>query len=237
MKHRFIILPIVIALTFIGCATTATNNVLSGGDLYQAAVIDAMVAEPDEIFPLVTLSQEDPLTTWRDGKVLFLTYHRYPESYIAGEDYETKYGEVWVFTDKETVKWYKGNKAGVSDWTLRFKQLIGLPEDGKYTHVTAMWVNPADVHRPAFERDSTKPVSEVKLPDDVDPAFKEWFNGNIIWSYFDSAWPWTRLGYTYDWADNGTEYGLSEFIIKKNATVQVEWTKTTDEFVAWLSIQ
>ncbi|GHV76056.1 hypothetical protein AGMMS49942_08770 [Spirochaetia bacterium] len=236
MKRRFIFIPVVIALALLGCATTASVG-FTPEDPYQAAVFDAMIAEPDEIMPLVTLSKDDPLTTWKDGKVLLLTYHRYPDSYIAGEDYETKYGEVWTFTDKEVIAWFKDNSAGVSDWPTRFKQLLGLPGDREYTHVTAMWVNPADVHRPAFERDSTKPVTDVKLPGDVDPDFKEWFNGNIIWSYFDSAWPWTRLGYTYDWADNGREYGLSEFLVKKNATVQVEWTKTAGEFVGWLGSQ
>ena len=29
----------------------------------------------------------------------------------------------------------------------------------------------------------------------------------------DNRYPWTRLGYTYDWADNGKEYGLSESLI------------------------
>ncbi|MBR4798868.1 MAG: hypothetical protein IK047_01255, partial [Clostridia bacterium] len=55
-------------------------------------------------------------------------------------------------------------------------------------------------------------------------------DGNIIWSYFDSAFPWTRLGYTYDWADNGTEYGLSEFLVFSGAKAKVEYTYSVDEF-------
>ena len=51
---------------------------------------------------------------------------------------------------------------------------------------------------------------------------------------FDSAYPWTRLGYTYDWADNGQEYGLSEFLIRQGAEVEVAFTMTTEEFIAWL---
>ena len=50
----------------------------------------------------------------------------------------------------------------------------------------------------------------------------------------EQTYPWTRLGYTYDWADNGREYGLSEFLILADSVIEVEWTKTTDEFVDWM---
>ncbi|GHU44240.1 hypothetical protein FACS1894190_15440 [Spirochaetia bacterium] len=68
----------------------------------------------------------------------------------------------------------------------------------------------------------------------MDADFKKWFDGNIVFSYFDSAYPWTRLGYTYDWAPGSNEYGLSEFIVLKGVTVNVEFTKTFDEFIEWL---
>ncbi|GHV91023.1 hypothetical protein AGMMS50268_15260 [Spirochaetia bacterium] len=244
MKRKLVFLPVIIAFVLLGCASTGQAAPISGADLYRAAMIDSMIAEQDEILPLVNISPEDPLTTWKDGKTLLLSFHRFPDSYIAGTDYVTKYGEVWTFTDKEMIKWFRENRtrrelaaASVSDWTFRFNQLLGLPEDRDYTHVSAMWADPADVKRPAFETGITRQVTGVKLPPDADPSYKEWFNGNIIWSYFDSAYPWTRLGYTYDWADNGTEYGLSEFLIQKNATVQVEWTRTIGEFIDWLGAQ
>ena len=50
-------------------------------------------------------------------------------------------------------------------------------------------------------------------------------------SYFYGSYPWTRLGYTYDWADNGTEYGLTEFIVNSGAEVEVEFTQNMDEFL------
>ena len=65
----------------------------------------------------------------------------------------------------------------------------------------------------------------------VDEEFKAWFDDNILWSYFYGEYPWTRLGYTYDWADNGTEYGMTEFIVESGAEVKVEFTETTEEFL------
>lgn len=44
---------------------------------------------------------------------------------------------------------------------------------------------------------------------------------NIIWSYFDSAYPWTRSDHTCDWSYNGIEYGLTEFLARPGAEVTV----------------
>ena len=70
-----------------------------------------------------------------------------------------------------------------------------------------------------------------------DPEYKEWFDGNIIYSYFESDYPWTRLGYTYDWSGDGSEYGLTEFLIFDGSKTEIEFTYTTDEFVDWLAGQ
>ncbi|MEG0378395.1 MAG: hypothetical protein RR614_07940, partial [Eubacterium sp.] len=120
---------------------------------------------------------------------------------------------------------------GVTDWTLRLKQLVGVPPDKEYTHVSAMWVSPEDVLRPAYKTDIKTDTMQTTLPEETPEAYKEWFEDNIMWSYFDSAYPWTRLGYTYDWAPGSDEYGLTEFWVRPGATVTVEFTDTIDEFI------
>ena len=57
--------------------------------------------------------------------------------------------------------------------------------------------------------------------------------GHISSHYCENTYPWTRLGYTYDWAENGEEYGLSEFLLTDGAEVTVEFTKTLEEFLRW----
>ena len=42
------------------------------------------------------------------------------------------------------------------------------------------------------------------------------------------------LGYTYDWADNGTAYGLSEFLIFSGATVNIEYTLSVSELIEFV---
>lgn len=202
-------------------------------NLYTAAVTDAVTADTDEIEPLVTLTRDSPLTTWDEqGRVLLLSWHRHPERYIQDGEISLA-GSIWTFTDKEIAAWYAENKSGVTDWDLRLEQLIGLPPESGYTHVSGFWVNPNKVIRPAYVTDITEQMQNT-FQSDIDPDFKAWFEENITYSYEESAYPWTRLGYTYDWADNGTEYGLTEFLIEENAAVEIAFTITTEEFIDWL---
>lgn len=198
--------------------------------LYRASVIDSITVEDDEIFPLVTLTPGSDMATFRDGKVLLMTYNRRPERYVAGTTL-TLTGEVWTITEKELYSWYYKNRNGVTDWSMRFKQLVGVPPDGVYTHMTAMWVSLSDIRRPAYLTDITDPHMQAALPETADADYVSWFHGNIIWSYFDSAYPWTRLGYTYDWAADSGEYGLTEFWVAPGAVVTVEFTDTVPEFL------
>jgi hypothetical protein len=207
-------------------------------EYYHAAVVDAMDAEESEIMPLVDITPESDMVTWNEtGDILLLTWHKYPESYVPGNETTLDWGEVWTFTDKEIEKWYQENKSSVKDWNLRLKQLIGLPPDSEYTHFTALWVSPGDVLRPAYVTGIADDAMQTALPDGTDESYTEWFDGNIITSYYEGAYPWTRLGYTYDWLPDDTEYGLTEFIIKKGSAANVEFTLTTDEFIGRLDKQ
>ena len=104
-----------------------------------------------------------------------------------------------------------------------------------YTRFSAFWVSPDDVIRPAYITDVTEQMKN-DYSNVTDEAYKEWFNNNIIWSYFESDYPWTRLGYTYDWGGED-EYGLTEFVIFDGSKVEIEFTYTTAEFVNWLDEQ
>ena len=206
-------------------------------DLYATAMQDAVFADESEIRELVTITKESDMVTWNeDGtKVLMLSWHRYPDSYQAGQSFTCAYGEVWVFTDREILAWYEDNADGVTDWTLRLEQLIGLPENKGYTHVSAFWVDTNEMIGPAYVTDITAQITPSSLDASALGDYKDWFDGNIIWSYFDSAYPWTRLGYTYDWGNGGDEYGLSEFIILPDSEIEVAWTVSMDTFLTMLS--
>lgn len=246
-----LILSIALVLASIGGTWGITYSVtrpetkqVNGGDvskttevLYAEAVRDAMTVEKEEILPLVSLDKDSPYALYDEqGRVLLLTFHKYPDSYPNGEDVKIEWGEVWTFTGGELADWYSEHKDGVTDWPARLRQLIGLAPDNEATHFTAMWVKPEDVKRPANVQEIGDVSMTDSLAENTDEAFKEWFDGNIIWSYFDSAYPWTRLGYTYDWAaDAEDEYGLSEFLVADGSEVEAAYTVTTEEMLSMLA--
>ncbi len=208
---------------------------LSPQEQYDQAVRKAMIIEPGDIQPLVEITATAPLCTWKNGKVLLLSWHSYPESYVPGQKYVLSHGVAWAFTDKEIISRFRQEKArGVEDWQLRLRQLIGVPPSKKYTHFSAMWTNPQDMLRPAYAWQLTDTIGADHFLAKPETDFKVWFDNTIVWSYLESAYPWTRLGYTYDRSGDDKKYGLSEFIIKKNAAIEVEFTMTTDEFIEWL---
>lgn len=224
-KKTIFALITVIAVCLTGCKKEPPKT---SEELYRDAVMDAVFADEDEILPLVTLTESDPMTTWQDGKVLLLTWHNYPDSYPEGETVTIQWGPVWTFTDKEIAS---HSKEFADDPETRLKQLIAFAPDSEHSTVTGLWVDPQNVKRPAYQTDPTIGNMTNDFGESEDEEFKAWFDDNILWSYFYGEYPWTRLGYTYDWADNGTEYGMTEFIVESGAEVKVEFTETTEEFL------
>ena len=118
---------------------------------------------------------------------------------------------------------------------MRLNQLIGFAPDSEHSTFTTFWAGLADICRPACQPDPANGAMQTELnQDSAEESYAAWFNENILDSYFYGAYPWTRLGYTYDWADNGTEYGVSEFLIRQGAEIEVVDTKTTEEFLEQL---
>lgn len=228
MKTKFIFTAFIAAAAI--CISGCAKENKTPEELYHDAIVDAAFADEDEIMPLVSLVESDDMTSWQDGKVLLLTWHNYPDSYPEGEDVTIQWGPVWTFTGKEIASYGKELKEA-GDAEARLKQLIAFAPDAEHSTVTGFWADPKNVKRPAYQTDPTIGDMTVQFGENVDEEYREWFDDNILWSYYYGNFPWTRLGYTYDWADNGTEYGLTEFIVESGAQVKVEFTETTEEFL------
>ena len=221
-------------LYFVCCGNK--NAKTDNDELYRNAVRDAVLIDEDEVLPLVNISKDDDNVIWDGDKVLVAFMHKYPDSYPAGEEIELKWGNVWCVSAGELYKWVQNNGKGVEDWQLRLHQVLGMPTTKDYTTITALWVDADLLYRPANVTDpNAKMAAAYQSTGDeqFDEMYKQWFDENIIWSYFDSAFPWTRLGYTYDWADNGRDYGLSEFLIFSGEKATVAYTYDVDDFVAY----
>ena len=154
--------------------------------LFDDAVEDAMIIDKDEILPVVSLEEGQPYAVYdQEGRILLYTFHKYPDSYPEGADVKLEWGNVWTFTGGELEEWYQKNKEGVTDWQTRIKELIGLRPYNESEYFTAMWVKPEDVFRPAYVSDIGTTEMTDAFSDEVDEDYKEWFDSNIISSYFD----------------------------------------------------
>lgn len=194
-------------------------------ELYLNAIEDAKISEEDEIFPLYEL---------HNGENILLSWNNFPAEFAEGSTYiARKKPQLWCIALEELQNWYRDNKEGVTNWNERLEQLIGLPENYGYTHFTAFGVLPSDVIRPAYQIDPQKQITADMFDGSALGQYEEWFRENEKWSYREAEWPWTRLGYTYDWAE-GHEQGLTEFIILPGREINVKWTVTTAELIKML---
>ncbi len=227
-KIHITILSLMLVLLAVFCSCDLFNNppILSDEEKYEIAIQDAMIAEENEICStLIAINDTNTYITWNgtgiDKKVLVLTWTKYPDSYPEDDTITSTWGEIWVTVVPEMEDWFMENYSSDTNYVARSEELLGLPRDKGYTYFVEMWVNPADLWRPSPDNDIMDNVAQLDFPADVDSSYQAWYNDNIIYSYFPMRYPWTRLGYTYDWGSPTTEIGLSEFVIKKNSRIIV----------------
>ena len=77
-------------------------------------------------------------------------------------------------------------------------------------------------------------VTQTSMPTLVLPngeANKAWFAEQVNSRYQDpNGYPWTRLGYTFDWNPETPRYGASEYVIRKGSAVTVKTRTSTAEY-------
>lgn len=135
---------------------------------------------------------------------------------------------------------------------LNITQALGMPPLANYSkwHLVTMWVTVKQAHmlrtvatkdkgnfshgifRPCF---SSPSISSNKCSYTLDPKntkYDEWLLdlSNQQFKY-KGGYPWTGLGYTYNWnASAKSPVGLSEFIVTKGTEVDVVNTKSAADF-------
>lgn len=224
------------ALILTGCAhDTAPVPEPTNDALYQAAIIDAMVADDNEHSTnLIAIREDNPLLSWREinGQkyVLVTTWTSWDTAYVAEQQANARY-DMWVTAIPELEQWWKAKYDGRTDTALRLEQLLGLSAGRQKTKFLTVWVRPQDVFRPAGDNEIDDAIAGPELPKTADSSYRAWFNASIIYSYYPKTAPWTRLGYTYDWNGQYGERGLSEFIIRKGAVVVVHSVQSTSDYL------
>ncbi len=203
---------------------------------YKDALIDSVTTETDEITDNLTIidsPQANPNLYWdKQGRVLVVTFAETPNFNLSNEIWVTVAPKLKFFCTT-----YKSQNPNIQTAQLnqRIEQKLGIiPESGK-TYIVELWVDPTHLKRPTIQAD-TKNVEisnpdSLNLSDSQENTFLQWLYNEQLKNrkalqdklnlpasqLVKSEYPWTGLGYTFDWASKLDpcikEFGLSEFVI------------------------
>jgi hypothetical protein len=247
-QNRFFVYPgslvlfmAVVLTIFSACATLKPASPPEDlSRLYVNAVQDAENPQPHEISKnLTAIAASNQNLLWRDtpgiSPVLVVTWTSY-EGYDGKAGENNTVPEVWVTVVPELKQFCKERNLPYNALALRIEQLLGLPPGSGKSRFVEMWANPRDLFRPCPDDEITDTRCGLNLPEKASPAHREWFNLKRAASYckcekpLKQAYPWTQLGYTYDWGNSESETGLSEFVIRKGSTVVINSVSTLDQY-------
>ena len=262
-SHLLVLAMIPAALFLTGCATPSrVNSVTPAGvpgdpleAAYRAALDDAAYPTRAETAPLLALVPDTPGVSWKDGKVLVTTWTR--SGFFSDSVYQPGYvfplyGDTWVTAGSEVADaCSEAARTGPpADVQLRIEQLLGLPPGGKYDAFLRVWIDPAIVFRPCAVPDPTASTCPVAAPltsagpdkvgwacSSVQDAHGQWLCNTWVDRYGNrdllSRYPWTALGYTYDWSPGAPDrVGATEFVALAKTEVTFEALVPTADFCA-----
>ena len=206
---------------------------------YRAAIADARTAEPPEITtsltPLVPYNDSLVWRTTTDStqQVLVVTWggsDTLPTA-TAG-DTVTADQDVWVTAVPQIRQFCRGLDRRAEALRLRLAQRLGLPPDATYDRFVELWVRPQDLVRPCPDPEVTDRECELHSPEptahvQISDAHQEWFQELKATSYGPDGYPFTGLGYTYDWHPSTDEVGPSEFVLRPGEPGIVRATYST----------
>lgn len=140
--------------------------------------------------------------------------------------------KLWVFEPTHTKAKFQTKVPNVANRTWqRFCQFLGLDATeynpieninsilleriGIRDTIVYLEVDRNKLFRPAYETDITKAVTKTASCTFVCTATTK--SAILSWiadQQYHNIYPWTRLGYTYDWGDPADHFGATEFILE-----------------------
>lgn len=220
IKAISLILVILLCVVFfIGCGKEISD--------FEKGLKDAMVSEPYEIYPLVSLKPDDALVCFSVDytKALFISF----EISLNGSTYSFC-DTVWCVSEKELSWWLTVDEHEKS--VTRLKKLLGFRDDVEIVGLTAFWAETECVFRPSYQPDTEKQLNASDFDLSSLGEYLEWFKSQSQVA-FKGNYPfiWTKLGYTYDLATIGNRYGLTQFAIFSFDKIEIVWNKTLEEYL------
>lgn len=238
VRLHFILWAVLLLSACASAAPVSSSEELQAA--YRRAVKDAATAEPDEIYrDLTAITAFNPELIWQGlpgkSRVLVVTWTNWEGYHQHVGQTTTNTRVTWVTVAPELQEFCRKHRVAAAGLDLRLKQLLGLPHDSPKKWLVEIWAEPRDLFRPSPDPEITDHESELDFPQSdyflkVSVAHRQWFNDLQSRSYDEDGFPWTRLGYTYDWGNPQSEIGLSEFAIRPSATVQIRSVTTIEAY-------
>ncbi len=197
--------------------------------LYEKAIIDAAVVEKSEEHKLIPIKQDKvKIAVWvKESDV-----NKYYQEDFDKQELTSlkKKGGLFITVVPEVKE--KCTKYPSKNLTLRLKQLLGLPHNDKKTHFVEMLVDKNDLFRPCADPRIDTEICTESFPNDVNKTHKAWLAQQMLNSYqlSEKGYPFTRLGYTYDWNPNTPEFGVSEYIAREGANAEILSITPTEDY-------
>lgn len=143
---------------------------------------------------------------------------------------------TWVVKESqypEIIEDFRLDRMKGQKLALRLEQLLGLPPAADTTRVfLSIRLKGEDLFRPCRNPDISDCSCSTEFPFGYyseETGYSEVYE-TIVGQTTD--FPWTRLGYTYDWNPrNRNHFGFSEYIIRQGAVVKIISKVGTEEFI------
>jgi hypothetical protein len=229
-----------ILLFFGACGSSKLTSIQSLNKDYENAVKDAIYRDAKNIdtnLIVIAASNTDLKRKLINGTehVLVVTWVEKQFQFTDSGSYKTN-AEIWVTAVPELLQRMQNIKE--KNKNIRLRQLLGLTPTEQDKYFIEFWVNTTDLFRPCPDKEITDNKCNLcfTMQDSLDMNHVQWMNNNWLNSYFKcglySQYPWTGLGYTYDWnPKNKTHKGLSEFLVRKNSTIYLNRERTTENYL------
>lgn len=227
--------------------------------VYVNAINDALNPEPGEIVYDLTsiVKKENNGLQWKtinnDSYVLMVSLKANVsdlKDYIGStEPFNTGSHDVWVTASPELQNLCQNPNffsSSNGNLDMRLRQILGLTPTAEIRYFVEYWVKPENLFRPAPDNEITDNTAGLCLPSDTEQWYRTWFNELRSHQYYqcnppdtdpekvptsNDAYPWTQLGYTYDWGNPEFPHkGLSEFIIAQGSLVYINKVKLIDKY-------
>jgi hypothetical protein len=214
---------------------------------FKRAIADAGSIEECERWDgLAAIRIDNPDLIWDAAreKVLMVTWvadntiyaKLKPESTITlqGSLWATPVPSIRTMLLREVYKTSLGlSRGGVGgtnpslDVVRRTEQYLGLAHNSRYGTFVEFWVAPQKLVRACDDpeiddvRCQGKPGASGQLPAKPPQYYAKEAQG----------FPFTGIGYTYDWGNDLTEVGASEFVVSKGAKIRVRRVASNEEYL------